>query len=156
MIEIAIPGFGKLELTDLVCDYNGTLAQDGMLLESARARLPRLSEHVRVHVITGDTFGTARTGLQGLPCEVNLLPAENQAAAKQRFVEGLGATHVVAIGNGRNDRLMLAACALGIGVCGAEGIAADTVAACDVVVSDIGAALDLLLETNRLVASLRS
>ncbi len=89
MIEIAIPGFGKLELTDLVCDYNGTLALDGALLESARARLPRLSEHVRVHVITGDTFGTARAGLQGLPCEVTLLPAENQAAAKERFVEGL-------------------------------------------------------------------
>jgi soluble P-type ATPase len=156
VIEIAIPGFGKLELTDLVCDYNGTLALDGVLLESARTRLARLSEHVRVHVITGDTFGTARAGLQGLPCEVNLLPADDQAAAKERFVEGLGTTHVVAIGNGRNDRLMLAACALGIGVCGGEGIAADAAAACDVVVSDIDAALDLLLETNRLVASLRS
>jgi soluble P-type ATPase len=156
VIEIAIPGFGKLELTDLVCDYNGTLALDGLLLESARARLPSLSEHVRVHVITGDTFGTARAGLHGLPCEVSLLPAENQAAAKERFVEDLGVTRVVAIGNGRNDRLMLAACALGIGVCGGEGIAADTVAACDVVVLDIGAALDLLLETNRLVASLRT
>lgn len=155
MIEIAIPGFGKLELTDLVCDYNGTLAVDGMLLEGARARLPRLTEQVRVHVITGDTFGTARAGLQGLACEVILLPAENQATAKERYVEGLGVSHVVAVGNGRNDRLMLAACALGIGVCGQEGIAAETVAACDIVGSDIGAALDLLLETKRLVASLR-
>ena len=68
----------------------------------------------------------------------------------------LGADHVVAIGNGRNDRLMLAASALGIGVGGTEGIAVETIAACDVVVPDIGAALDLLLETKRLVASLRS
>ena len=29
MIDLEIPGFGRLELVDLVCDYNGTLAQDG-------------------------------------------------------------------------------------------------------------------------------
>ncbi len=62
---------------------------------------------------------------------------------------------MAAIGNGRNDRLMLAACALGIGVYGGEGIAAETIAASDIVVQDIGAALDLLLQTKRLVASLR-
>jgi soluble P-type ATPase len=156
VIEIAIPGFGKLELTDLVCDYNGTLALDGALLDAARARLPRLRDSVRMHVITGDTFGTASARLSGLPCAVILLPAHEQAVAKERFVLELGADHVVAIGNGRNDRLMLAASALGIGVGGTEGIAAETIAACDVVVPDIGAALDLLLETKRLVASLRS
>ena len=50
---------------------------------------------------------------------------------------------------------MLARSALGIGVCGGEGIAAETMAASDIVVENIGAALDLLLETKRLVASLR-
>ena len=155
MIEIDIPGFGTLELRNLVCDFNGTLAQDGVLQDDARARLPALSDHLRLHVVTGDTFGTARAELEGVACEVIVLPTEGQAEAKARLVAGLGARHVVAIGNGRNDRLMLAESALGIGVCGGEGIAAETVAASDVVVRDIGAALDLLLETKRLVASLR-
>lgn len=51
---------------------------------------------------------------------------------------------------------MLATSALGIGVCGGEGIAAEAAAACDIVAPDIEAALDLLLEPKRLVASLRS
>jgi len=155
VIEIDIPGFAKLELTDLVCDYNGTLALDGALLDAARARLPRLTAHLRLHVVTGDTFGTARDELAGLSCEVVVLPKDGQAEAKARFAERLGARHVAAIGNGRNDRLLVATAVLGIGVCGGESMAAETIAACDVVAPDIGAALDLLLETKRLVASLR-
>ena len=31
MIDIDIPGFGKLELHHAVFDYNGTLAEDGMI-----------------------------------------------------------------------------------------------------------------------------
>jgi len=155
VIEIDIPGFAKLELTDLVCDYNGTLALDGELLDAARTRLPRLGARLRLHVITGDTFGTARDELAGLSCEVIVLPKEGQAEAKAHFAESLGAHHVVAIGNGRNDRLLVASAGLGIGVCGGEGMAAETIAACDIVLPDIGAALDLLLETKRLGASLR-
>jgi len=155
VIEVDIPGFGTLELHHLVCDFNGTLAQDGVLQDNARTRLPKLSERLRLYVVTGDTFGTARAELGRVDCEVVVLPGEGQAAAKARFVAGLGAEHVVAIGNGRNDRLMLESSALGIGVCGGEGAAAETIAASDIVVPDIGAALDLLLETKRLVASLR-
>lgn len=33
MIEIAIPGFGLIQLEHLVCDYNGTLALDGALID---------------------------------------------------------------------------------------------------------------------------
>ena len=155
MIAIDIPGFGKLDLRNLVCDFNGTLAQDGALQDDARTRLPRFRDRLRLHVVTGDTFGTARAELEGVDCEVVVLPAEGQAEAKACYITRLGASRVVAIGNGRNDRLMLARSALGIGVCGGEGIAAETIAASDVVVENIGAALDLLLETKRLVASLR-
>ena len=156
MIEIAIPGFGRLSFTDLVCDYNGTLALDGRMRDSVRTRLPRLGERLRLHVVTGDTFGTARAELKHLDCDLVVLPEEDQAAGKERFVLGLGADRCIAIGNGRNDRLMLATSALGIGVCGGEGIAAEAAAACDIVAPDIEAALDLLLEPKRLVASLRS
>ena len=39
MLEIDIPGWGRLELASLVMDYNGTLARDGVLLEGVRERL---------------------------------------------------------------------------------------------------------------------
>jgi P-type E1-E2 ATPase len=155
MIEVAIPGFGRLELSNLICDYNGTLATDGLLLSGIRERISRLAERVQIHVVTGDTFGTARSQLADLACDLVVLPALEQAQAKKRFVDGLGGDGVVAVGNGRNDALMLAAAALGIGVCGDEGIATEALQSCVIVVRNIHDALDLLLSKQRLIASLR-
>jgi len=155
MIDIAIPGFGPLAVSELVCDYNGTLARNGLLLEEVRRCFPRVSERLRIHVVTGDTFGTARRELQGLPCEVSTMPAGGQAEAKEALVSRLGARSVVAIGNGRNDRLMLAAAVLGIGVVGDEGLAGEALRASDIVVRHIVDALELLLEPRRLIATLR-
>jgi soluble P-type ATPase len=156
MIDVEIPGFGRLELTDVICDFNGTLAVDGKLHDAARTRLTRLSDILRVHVVTGDTYGSARGQLRQLPCNIVVLPATGQAEAKARFIEDLGAGHASAVGNGRNDRLMLEAAALSIGVCGDEGIATEALHASDVVVGSIADALDLLLQTKRLIATLRS
>jgi soluble P-type ATPase len=81
---------------------------------------------------------------------------EAQAESKRVFVQKLGSEHVVAIGNGRNDRMMLDEAALGIAVCGAEGLAAEALQASKVVVRDVVDALDLLLRPKRLVATLRA
>ena len=75
--------------------------------------------------------------------------------AKRAYVARLGADRVVAIGNGRNDRMMLAAASLGIAVVQGEGAAAETLASADVVAPGIVDALDLLLFPKRLVATLR-
>ena len=156
MIEIAVPGYRTFALKHLVLDYNGTLAWDGALLTGVGARLAALANHLTVHVITGDTFGTARRDLAGLPCELTVLPAEGQAEAKRSFVERLGAEVTVSIGNGRNDRLMLEAAALGIVVLQEEGAATESLLAAQVVCRDIREALDLLVSPLRLVATLRS
>jgi soluble P-type ATPase len=51
---------------------------------------------------------------------------------------------------------MLAAATVGVAVMQAEGAAAETLAAADIVVATIGDALDLLLRPARLIATLRS
>ena len=155
MLQLAVPGFGRLELTEAVCDYNGTLAADGRLLDGVRERIIELSAQLRVHVVTADTFGSATGQLQGAPCALTILDAGGQALAKRDFVHRLGAEHVVAIGNGRNDRLMLDAAALGIAVGGPEGAAAEALRASDIVVWHILDAFDLLLKPTRLLATLR-
>jgi soluble P-type ATPase len=155
MIDVAIPGFGHLALTDLVCDFNGTLACDGRLIEEVRTLLPRIAALLEVCVVTGDTFGSARSELDGLPCEVIVLPSQEQARAKAELVARLGAGRVVAIGNGRNDRWMLTAAALGVGVVGDEGIAGEAAQASDLIVRHAADAFRLLLEPRRLVAGLR-
>ena len=62
----------------------------------------------------------------------------------------------MAVGNGRNDRLMLKEAALGIALLQAEGAAGEALLAADVVAPDILAALDLLLAPDGLIATLRS
>lgn len=156
MLTLTIPGRDALHIEHLVLDYNGTLAVDGELLEGVAERLAELADGVTVHVITADTFGKAQAALVGAPCRVVILLPEAQDSAKLDYVRKLGAESVAAIGNGRNDRLMLHAAALGIAVLGDEGVAADTLAAADVVTRGIGPALDLLLKPLRLAATLRS
>jgi P-type E1-E2 ATPase len=156
MIEIDIPGFKRLALDTLVCDYNGTLARDGRLLSEARVRIGRISSKLSVQIITGDTFGTAREELRGVGAEVVVVPAERQAETKLDLIQRHGAHRVVAFGNGRNDRLMLAEAALGVAIVGDEGAATEALVASDVVVRHIADAFDMLLEPRRLLASLRA
>jgi soluble P-type ATPase len=156
VIALDIPGFRNLRLEHLVLDYNGTLAIDGVPLPGVVAQLGVLTASLRIHVITADTFGRVRAELARLPLEIVITPDASQAEAKRDFVAGLGAHVVVAVGNGRNDRLMLAAAALGIAVVQREGASAEAFAAADIVAATIGDALELLQNPRRLVATLRS
>ena len=155
MIEVDVPEHAKLNLEHLVLDYNGTLACDGVLLPGVRERLERLADHIALHVVTADTFGTTQAELENIPCNLTVLPSGGQAEAKAAHVNGLGAERTACIGNGRNDRLMLAAAALGIAVLQEEGAAKDSLMAAHVICRDIREALDLLLIPLRLTATLR-
>jgi soluble P-type ATPase len=156
MLTFDIPGYKILTLAHLVMDYNGTLAVDGKLVDGVAARLETLSRDLKIHVITADTFGLVQQQMAALPCQVSVLGKENQAEAKLRYVQKFGLEQTVCIGNGRNDRLMLKAAALGLAVILAEGIAGETIQAADVVSRSINDALDLLLNPLRLTATLRS
>lgn len=155
MISVDIPGFGPLRIAHLVLDFNGTLAVDGRLRPGVKRRVARLSRQLRVHVLTADTFGRARAELRGMRCEIVILGSRRQDRAKAAYVRRLGAARTASIGNGRNDRLMLRAGALGIAVVQREGAASEALLAADLVVADVRDALDLFLELLRLVATLR-
>jgi soluble P-type ATPase len=156
MLDVEVPGFRRLKLENLVLDYNGTLAQDGELVPGVAERLEALSGKLAICVLTADTFGKAREGLEGIPCELIVLPAGDQAARKLRHVEKLGADTTVCVGNGKNDALMLGMAALGIAVVLEEGAARETIESADILCNSVTSALDLLLNPMRLVATLRS
>ena len=155
MLLIEIPGAPPLTLEHLVLDYNGTIALDGKLLPGVAERLVALQDQLILHVLTADTFGTVAQELKGVPCRLAVIPPGNQAEAKLAYVQQLGPEKCVCIGNGRNDQLMLAAAALGVAVIGGEGAAGSTLQAATVVTCEITAALDLLLQPQRLAATLR-
>ena len=155
-MDLTIPGYGRWQLQHLVMDYTGTLAVDGRLIDSVGEALTALSEELTLHVVTADTFGKAAAQLEGIPCKLGILPEDNQHIRKKDYVLALGPEQTVSIGNGRNDQLMLKVSALGIAVILAEGIAAETLLASDVVCTSIIDALDLLRNPLRLTATLRS
>lgn len=155
MSTYEVPGLGTLTLKHLVLDYNGTLAVDGILLPGVAEGLRALAEDLDIHILTADTFGKAAQGLADLPCNLAVLPPGEQDLAKRDFVRELGADQCACMGNGRNDRLMLEAAALGVAVILGEGAAGVTVAAADVVCTSITDALALLRHPLRLAATLR-
>lgn len=155
MLEIAVPGAQPSRFDHLVADFNGTLAIDGVLIAGVAEALRGLSARLEIHVVTADTFGQAMQALAGVPCTMTTLPSGGQDKAKLRYIERLGAAHCACIGNGRNDRLMLAAAGLGIAVMQGEGAAVETLLSARIAVPDIGAALGLLLNPTRLIATLR-
>lgn len=156
MLSVAIPGFKNLALQHLVLDFNGTLAVDGKLMPGVFERLHALTAQVRIQVVTADTFGHAKEGLEGLQAALTVLGPGDQAEAKRALVEELGPDRVVAIGNGRNDRLMLQTAALGMAVSSQEGTAVEALMAADLYVPSIHEALDLLNSPLRLIATLRA
>jgi len=160
-IEIPIPGFRNLEIHSIVSDFTGTLAFRGALRNPARLALLRLAHMADVHVVTSDTFGTAKRELAGIPITFKKLTdeSEDHDVQKERYVESLGTGHVAAFGNGRNDRRMLEAVRSGRGLAVAvdngEGCAREAFDSSEVFVAAAENALDLLLDKDRCKATLR-
>ena len=155
MIQVEIPGYGQLRLKYLVMDYNGTLAIDGKLIPGVDDWFRRLHDKIELHVLTADTFGLVRAQMSDLPCTITVLSGEDQSRQKADYVQKLGAEFTAAIGNGRNDRRMLAQSALGIVTIQREGASVETLTAARVVVSDVLHAFELLDNRKRLIATLR-
>jgi soluble P-type ATPase len=155
MIEIDIPGFAEFRLQHLVLDVNGTIAKDGKMLEGVRELLNKLRSRLDIHLVTADTNSTQNIIDSELGLTAVRIPVQNQMRAKLDFIERLGADVSVAVGNGANDADMLERAALGIAIIGPEGSAVKTLIKADIAVTDIHAALELLLQPRRIIATLR-
>ena len=156
MIEVEIPGFGRVVLAHVVSDFTGTLSVDGVLLPGIESLLNEIARHAAVHVVTADTFGTARAVLSGVRCRVTVLSGEGIDQQKADYVNRLGAEQVAVLGNGNNDRQMLQVARIGIAVCEGEGCAAGALINADLLVRSIGDGLGLLLNPRRMKATLRT
>jgi P-type E1-E2 ATPase len=155
MIELIIPGYGALTLEHLVCDVNGTLAEDGRLLDGIGRVLSSLRDRLQLHLLTADTHGRQDVIDQQLNILAVRIKPGDEGNQKAEYVRRLGPNNVIAIGQGANDAEMLKAAALGICVLSAEGSALQALLSSDLVVPDIFSALELLQKPLRIVASLR-
>lgn len=155
MLTIEIPGYRTLHLQNLLLDYNGTIAIDGVISDEVKDRLRLLSRDMTIYVLTADTHGNAANMCAGLPVTLHTFPEGSAMQEKHRILRKLDESSCAAIGNGRNDVLMCRDAALSIAVIGPEGAHGRLISDADVCVTTINEGLDLLLKPKRLIASLR-
>jgi P-type E1-E2 ATPase len=155
LIEVSVPGRRTYRFEHLVLDLNGTIAADGEIIEGVAERLHLLGQVLSISIATADTHGSmSRLGAH-LHAQIYRVEQGAEDVQKLALVQRLGEETTVAIGNGCNDVSMLKEAALGICVIGEEGAATEALMSSDVVVAGICAALDLLINTDRLAATLR-
>ena len=155
MIHILIPGVGEKQISHVVFDYNGTIAQNGILIPGVKEEITEFSNKLCFHVITADTFGFVKKELSGVNCSITIIPEEDQAESKLEFVRQLGPDQTLCAGNGANDRLMLKEAAIGIAVLQDEGLAISSLLASDLVVKNILDVFGFCRTPDRLKATLR-
>jgi len=155
MIRIHIPGWGDLNIENIVFDFNGTIATDGKIPIEVKEKINLLSNEGNVFVLTADTQETTQEEVKEM--NINLITVEYDSSGKGKFefIKNFNLENTVAIGNGNNDLLILKEAALGIAVIGDEGLSASAMKNADIIVKDVSEAIDLFLKPKRLIATLR-
>jgi soluble P-type ATPase len=155
LIKIDIPGWGNMEIENILLDLNGTIATNGKIPLDVREKIDLLSEKVTIYILTADTQGTAEEEVRGMNADMIKIGEEDSKNRKFEFLKTFDFEKTVAIGNGNNDQLILKEAALGIAVLGEEGMSTSAMQNADIVVKNISDALDLFLRPKRLIATLR-
>lgn len=156
MLEIKIPGYKKLNIEHLVLDFNGTIAKDGKLIKGVKEKLEEIGKEIKVTILTADTFGTVREEFLENEVRIEIIDKnEHSIDYKKEFIKSLDKESVIAIGNGNNDSKMLKTAELGIAIIGGEGAAINSLWNSEVVVNNIMDALNLIINKQGLIATLR-
>lgn len=151
-----MPGRCTYTIENIVFDYNGTIAANGIVKESVKHKIRILCKMANVYVLTADTYGSAEKECSDLNIELRTFPQNNVSDYKCEIVKELGSNKTVCFGNGYNDIKMLEAAALSIAVIGEEGMCSKLLEASDIVVKSIEEGMNLLINQKSLIATLRA
>jgi soluble P-type ATPase len=152
-MKYTIPGAGELEIKTIILDLNGTLSVGGVIPEGVKERIDQLkSLGFRIVFFTGNTRNDADDLAASLQIDWQLAKSapEKKAAALK-----LEPDTCVSIGNGLIDLELMQAVKLRIVTLQAEGVHIQTLLNSDIVVPTIVDALDLFIDEQRLIATLR-
>ncbi len=154
MKTIAVPGWGSVELENLVLDLNGTLTESGYFIPGVVDYLEKLkAQGFKIYILSGDTRGTLRHDFAG---SLEIEPVVTRTAQEKRaLVESIVAERTVCVGNGNIDVEMFKVARLSICTIQAEGATTRAVLEADIVVTDIKHAFEILLDPKKLIATLR-
>jgi soluble P-type ATPase len=149
MITLQRPDQEPLEIEFILVNFEGTLATDRRVHPKAKDKLNLLSKRTNIFILTRGNKEVVLEVLKKVKAEVVYFEEAEASEKKLEFVQRLGGTRTVAIGNRFDDALMLEEAGLGICVIGKEGASGEAMEKADVVVTDILDALDFLLKPLR-------
>ncbi|KNF07520.1 putative haloacid dehalogenase-like hydrolase [Gottschalkia purinilytica] len=155
MLKYNIPGRKDIEIENIVFDYNGTIAVDGKVREEIKELILKLKNYVKVHILTADTYGTVTKECESLGINVMTFPSDKAGESKRNIVIGLNKDKTICVGNGFNDIQMAKESAISIAVIGEEGCCGQLLFSSDIVVNSIEDAINIILNKNRVKATLR-
>ena len=89
MISIKIPGWGDIDIENIVLDLNGTIATDGKIPPDVRDKVNALAEEAKVYILTADTQGTANEEMRNMNVEWAKVSDEGSTEAKMDFFKSL-------------------------------------------------------------------
>lgn len=149
-----IPGTGDVELTTIILDLNGTVTVGGKIVEGVHERIRKLKDlGFTIIFLTGNTRNNADELAKELGIEWIFA---DTAVEKKRAAETFDVDTLVSIGNGHIDEQLMKLARLRIVTLQAEGVHVQTLLHSDIVVPHINDALDLFIDPQRLIATLRS
>ena len=156
MVSIDIPGKGKMNIENLVLDFNGTIAYDGNIKNGIREKIQRVHEMgINIYILTADTYHQAAEQVKDMPVTLEIFDVDNAALSKREIVNNIDSKLTMTIGNGNNDVEMFEESILSVAVIGDEGCAVKAIFAADIITNNIDDAIDLLLNPHRIKATLR-
>ena len=155
MKTIVVAGYGSLELKNVVLDLNGTVTESGDFIPGVLEDLEALrAEGFKIYILSGDTRGNLGQTFEhasGIEAVVT-----KTAQEKRTFVESIGPEHTVCVGNGNIDVEMFKVAKLSICTVQAEGATTKAMLQADVVVTHVKHAMEILLDPDKLIATLRA
>ena len=152
-MKYEIPGMETFHITTIILDLNGTLSVGGMVPSGVKERLAQLKARgFKLVFFTGNTRNDADDLAKSLGIEWRL--AKN-AEDKRRLALEFDPATCASIGNGLIDLELMKTVKLRIVTLQAEGVHVQTLLNSDIVIPSINDALDLFIDEQRLVATLR-
>ena len=152
---INVPETGKYEIENIVFDYNGTIAINGEIISGILEKIVKLTEVFNVAIITADTFNTVRKAFKNTNVNIHIIDNENGTIQKKEFIKNIGSNKTIALGNGRNDQLMLKEAIISIAILNDEGVSLKALNNADFLLKDINHFFEMIEEPKKLIAILR-
>lgn len=153
-MQYDIPGSGPLHIKTIILDLNGTLSVGGVIPDGVASRLAAIKQlGIDLVLFTGNTRNDADDIATELGIRWQL--AKN-AADKRDLALAMNPETCATIGNGLIDSELMQVVKLRIVTLQAEGVHTKTLQHSDIIVPTIVDALDLFIDQQRLIATLRS